>query len=60
MDESNLTETRNEVRLDDGRIECQLNHPVWGWVDFTADTNDPEIHGRELFASLDAKLGGTE
>ena len=47
-------EIRNAVKLDDDRIDCEINHPVYGWIPFTADANDAEPHGREIHAA--AKL----
>lgn len=41
---------RNPVFTVDGRIDCEFNHPVYGWIPFTADPNDVEPHGREIFA----------
>ena len=51
-----MLETRNPVRIAGGQIDCELNHPVWGWVAFTADPNDPEAHGREIWTNLNAVL----
>lgn len=47
-------EYRNPNRNDDGTINCEINHPVYGWIPFTASPDDVEPHGRELFAVLDA------
>lgn len=33
-----------------GTIELELEHPVYGWIPFTADPNDVEEHGRQLYA----------
>ena len=30
---------------------CQLNHPQFGWIPFTAAGYDTEEHGREIFAA---------
>jgi hypothetical protein len=49
-------ETRNEVRLENGNIDCEFNHPKYGWIPFTADPNDCEEHGRIIWAALDAML----
>ena len=35
-----------------GGIDCEINHPVYGWIPFTARDDDPEAHGREIFAAL--------
>jgi len=40
---------RNPVYTIDNRINCEINHPVYGWIPFTADPNDVEEHGRKLF-----------
>jgi len=33
-----------------GTIDCEIEHPVHGWIPFTADPNDVESHGREIFS----------
>ena len=35
-----------------GTIDCELEHPVFGWIPFTASSDDVEIHGREIYAVL--------
>ena len=47
-------ETRNVERLNEDSINCELNHPLFGWIPFTADRNDVSEFGREIFAQLDA------
>ena len=42
---------RNPVYLADGRIDCEVKHPHFGWIPFTADPNDCEGHGREVHAA---------
>ena len=32
----------------------EINHPVHGWIPFTASPDDPEEHGRLLFADAQA------
>ncbi|APO76116.1 hypothetical protein AM571_CH03322 [Rhizobium etli 8C-3] len=46
-------EYRNPVfsRADEGAIDMEIEHPVHGWIPFTALPNDVEEHGRELFAA---------
>lgn len=39
-------------------IDCEIEHPVFGWIPFTANPQDVEEHGRELFAMLAAGEGG--
>lgn len=38
----------------DGNIDCQIEHPTFGWIAFTASQHDCEEAGRELFAKLAA------
>lgn len=46
-----MTNLRNAVLLPDGRINCEIEHPVYGWIPFTADAADPEQHGRDIHAA---------
>ena len=46
---------RNAVFIADGRIDCEIDHPQFGWIPFTASPDDPEEFGRELFAELESK-----
>ena len=32
-----------------GTIDCEIEHPVHGWIPFTADPNDVEPLGAEVF-----------
>lgn len=32
-------------------INCEINHPDYGWIPFTASPNDPEEHGRNIYAA---------
>jgi hypothetical protein len=41
---------RNPVFTADNRIDCEVKHPAYGWIPFTADPNDVEPHGREIYA----------
>jgi hypothetical protein len=43
-------ETKNEVRLENGTIDCDFNHPKYGWIPFTADPDDVEEHGRIILS----------
>jgi hypothetical protein len=47
---------RNPVRLPDGRIDIEIEHPHYGWVPFTASPHDVEAHGRTIFAQVDEYL----
>jgi len=35
-----------------GTITCDLLHPVFGWIPFTASPEDVEAHGRALFEHI--------
>ena len=41
-----------------GTIDCDIEHPVHGWIPFTADPNDVEPLGAEVFNA--AKASATE
>ena len=43
---------RNAVILDDGRVDCEINHPQFGWIPFTADPDDVEPHGRAIWQAI--------
>lgn len=44
-------EFRNAVwnNLEHTSFNVEMNHPVYGWIPFTADQNDPEEFGRNIF-----------
>jgi NAD(P)-dependent dehydrogenase (short-subunit alcohol dehydrogenase family) len=48
------TNTRNPVwaNAEKTLIDCEINHPTYGWIPFTASPDDVEAHGREVFAAL--------
>ncbi len=52
-EEHDWLEVRNPFRIADGRINCEVNHPVYGWSPFTASPTDVEQFGREIFAQYD-------
>ena len=45
-------EIRNPVRNAHGGIDCEINHPEFGWIPFTASPDDDIQFGREMFARL--------
>lgn len=49
---------RNVVQLEDGRFNCEIEHPSFGWIPFTADPNDGEPHGRQIWAAINEAHGG--
>ena len=38
--------------LEKTRIDCQVEHEIFGWIPFTASPEDLEEFGRELYAAL--------
>lgn len=42
---------KNPVQTGVGQITLDWNHPDFGWIPFTADANDVEAHGREIYAA---------
>src|SRR3990167_495188 len=49
-------QTRNLKYNRSGTVDMEIEHPVYGWLPFTASPNDSEQHGRELYA---AAIAGT-
>ena len=45
---------KNPVFTASGTIDMEINHPVYGPIPFTASPDDPEEHGRLLFADAQA------
>lgn len=45
-------EFRSPKYTGDGRIDCEIEHPVYGWIPFTASPNDVEELGRNLHAEI--------
>lgn len=37
-----------------GAIDCEIEHPIYGWIPFTADPNDVEPIGAEVFSAAKA------
>lgn len=42
-------EVRNCKYNQHGGIDCEIDHPKFGWIPFTADENDVEEFGKEIF-----------
>lgn len=51
-----MMDIRNMVRLDDGRVDCELELRPDFWVPFTAAADDVEEHGRAIWAAADVAL----
>lgn len=47
----NTVNIRNPQFLADGRIDCEIQHPVHGWMPFTASATDDTEHGRAIHAA---------
>lgn len=43
---------KNPTYNNDGTINCEFEHPVYGWIPFTASPNDCEELGRTIFARI--------
>jgi hypothetical protein len=43
---------RNPIFCESGAIDCEIDHPIYGWIPFTASPDDVEAHGRELYAEI--------
>lgn len=50
MDEDFVMEAKSPKYNDSGTIDLEVNHPDYGWIPFTANPNDEEEHGRDLYA----------
>lgn len=51
MAEDFLMQLRNPIFTASGAIDCEINHPTYGWIPFTASLDDVEEHGRAIFAA---------
>jgi len=48
-------EVRNPKRNSDGvTIDVEINHPLFGWVPFTASPDDSEEHGKAIHAAVES------
>ena len=47
-------DVRNAAYNQYGTIDCEINHPVFGWIPFTASPDDVEAHGAAIYAELTA------
>lgn len=45
-------QVRNIAALPDGRFDCEVDHPRFGWIPFTASAEDSEPLGRLLHAEI--------
>lgn len=35
-----------------GTVDCEVEHPAFGWIPFTASPDDVEEHGRTIYAEI--------
>lgn len=49
--------TRNEKYNEYGTIDCELEHPIYGWIPFTASPDDEDENGRAVHAEIMVKGG---
>ena len=58
MTNNNKLEIKNLKANENGTIDLELNHPVYGWIPFTASPGDCEEHGRIIHKeALEGKYG---
>lgn len=51
-------EFRNPKYNNLGTVDLELEHPVFGWVPFTASPDDPELYGRQIYSlALEGAFG---
>jgi Arc/MetJ-type ribon-helix-helix transcriptional regulator len=43
---------RNAKYNENGAIDCEIEHPEFGWIPFTASPDDVEQHGRDIYEAL--------
>ena len=42
---------RNPQYHEQGTIDCEIEHPDYGWMPFTASPDDEEEHGRQIYVA---------
>lgn len=47
-----MTEFRNAKYNRFGSIDVEFNHPQFGWIPFTATSDDVEEHGKSLYSAI--------
>lgn len=46
---------RNIKKLNNNNYDCEIKHPLFGWIPFTASRNDIEEHGRAIFTDIESR-----
>ena len=54
-----LPTTKNLIYNAHGTVDMEIDHPQYGWIPFTANPNDSEQLGRDLYAAAIAGTLGT-
>ena len=54
-----LPATKNLIYNAHGTVDMIIDHPQYGWIPFTADPNDTEQLGKDLYAAAIAGTLGT-
>ena len=52
MVEDKLMDIRNAQYNKFGTIDCEIDHPNYGWIPFTADPDDVEALGEQVFGAV--------
>jgi len=47
---------RNAKHISDGRIDCEIEHPVHGWIPYTLNPADPDLIAQETNGGLLAAM----
>jgi len=54
----NILNVRNPCMQENGSVNVEILHAVYGWGPFNASPNDPEEHGRDIYAwAIDGEFG---
>lgn len=51
---ANIVNYRNPARNRRGGIDIELDHPLYGWIPFTATPSDEQELGRAIYAEIEA------
>jgi len=43
---------RNPIYNRFNSVDCEIEHPEYGWIPFTASPSDPEEYGRDLYNEI--------
>lgn len=54
------TNVRSPRRIGPDAFICEVLHPVFGWIPFTASASDVEAHGRAIYTHLAGQESANE